>query len=595
MKHVLVKVICTFVPAFVLPASLLAQTVAVTDTMVIGYGTACRSEMTGSISSLDGETLRAIPAGDIAHALEGRVAGVEVVQTGPAPSMQLLVRGRRPSSSGGPLIILDGLPFAGSLSDISPSDIRSIEVLKDAAATAVYGSRGADGVILITTCRGEEGQDARVSFNAYTALRHPGPTRNFDLSVVGGTRAGSYRFGTSYYKDPAVIPDRDFSRLSLTGSLDQRVGKWFSFGFTTFTGYIDDGTRSGISDNIASVRFDFPWIKGLSYKLIGGLNHRSSRAGSSIGVETRHWTVENLLTYDRTFAGKHHLNAVALYSAEQTTACGDSYWQSGLLSCMGRVMYTYAGRYVLSVVMRSDASSRLAPGHQRRTYPAVSVGWNIHREDFMAAARGWLDGLKLRVGYGETSIQSVSPYATLGSLSTTVYNFGDEKYATGYYVSVLPNSGLGWEYSRTWNYGLDWSVLDGRLCGTVEYYTVDTRGILQSVSLPATAGAGSFIDDIGDARNRGFEFSMDALIIDSGDWHWTAGLNFFTNSKFAGGFYTNVTWRDFDFSAIGPFTRVPFVTLGYSLHRLAALRKAGITNLRVYGSLQTIFGVSLNF
>ncbi|MDR9830040.1 TonB-dependent receptor, partial [Vibrio sp. FNV 38] len=133
---------------------------------------------------------------------------------------------------------------------------------------------------------------------------------------------------------------------------------------------------------------------------------------------------------------------------------------------------------MISAAVRSDASSRLAPGHQWHTYPAVSVGWNVHNEPFMAGTRGWLDELKLRVGYGVTSNQAVTPYSTLGSLSTKVYNFNEEKYATGYYVSSLPNTELGWEYSNTWNFGLDYSFFKGRLRGTVEYYRVDTKDIL---------------------------------------------------------------------------------------------------------------------
>ena len=871
------------------------DTEALEATVVIGYGTARRSDVTGSIASVGGETLRAIPANDISRAIEGRVAGVEMTQTNskPGSSMQIRIRGQRSlSASNDPLIVLDGMPFMGSLSDISPNDIKSLDILKDAASTAIYGSRGANGVIMITTYKGVEGQDARVSFNAYTsikkAVKYPmmpkdkyiqmremahiysnsldesndvftdwqdmfyrtGVTQNYDLNVTGGTRTGNYRFGTSYYKDQAVIPTQEYNRISLTGSVDQRIGKWFRIGFTTNTGYnTNDGnqvdmysvlskspivnpfnedgslkvrvnmpsdndqyivtrevaeklqangtwvneTRSISTYNTGYVQFSFPWIEGLSYKLSGGLNYRNSKGGSFTGVgvngsatsnnsaswsfnQTTNWTVENLLTYDRIFADKHHVNVVGLYSAEQTTSQGQSlsgknipnelfqyynigsavasditvnggsHSQYGLLSYMGRLMYTYDDRYMLSVAVRSDASSRLAPGHQWHTYPAVSVGWNLHKENFMADTRGWLDELKLRVGYGETSNQAISPYATLGSLSTTVYNFGDEKYATGYYVSTLPNSELGWEYSKTWNFGIDWSVLRGRLRGTMEYYSVQTNDILLSLGLPSTAGVGSYTANIGATENKGFEFTLNATLIDSGDWNWTAGLNVYTNHnklialadgsdrnegqawfvgyplnclydyeydglwnegdpymdilepstfnsltgykdaigtikvkyhgeydesgapvrafssddrvpivtdpKFAGGFNTNVSWRNFDFSVIGAFqcggillsslhtgnsylnmltgrrgqidvdywtpsntnaryprpgsilsgdnpkwnsvlaqyngsyVKIRTITLGYSLHRMAALKKVGISNFRMYCTLQ---------
>lgn len=97
----------------------------------------------------------------------------------------------------------------------------------------------------------------------------------------------------------------------------------------------------------------------------------------------------------------------------------------------------------------------------------------------------WIDILKLRVGYGQTSNQAVDPYKTWGRLATRPYNFGPTGYVTGYYVSELPNAELGWEYSSTWNFGLDFTLLRGRLSGTFEYYIQKTTDLLQSVSLPS--------------------------------------------------------------------------------------------------------------
>ena len=137
--------------------------------------------------------------------------------------------------------------------------------------------------------------------------------------------------------------------------------------------------------------------------------------------------------------------------------------------------------------------------------------------------------MKLRVGYGVTSNQAVSPYSTLGSLSTKVYNFNEEKYATGYYVSSLPNTELGWEYSNTWNFGMDYSFFKGRLRGTVEYYRVDTKDILLRLSLPSSAGVSSTTSNIGATRNRGIEFTVNGTLIERGDWRWEAGLNIYAN------------------------------------------------------------------
>lgn len=193
-------------------------------------------------------------------------------------------------------------------------------------------------------------------------------------------------------------------------------------------------------------------------------------------------------------------------------------------------MYSYDNRYMLSATVRSDASSRLAPGHQWHTYPAVSAGWNITNESFMRDIT-WLNSLKLRAGYGQTSNQAIAPYATLGVLSTRPYNFGEDNYATGYYVTQLPNPSLGWEYSETWNYGLDFSLFHNRLSGTIEYYTTNTKDILLGVSLPPTSGVSSYTANIGQTQNKGFEITLNGTIIDGGrdGFTWDAGFNLYAN------------------------------------------------------------------
>jgi len=201
------------------------------------------------------------------------------------------------------------------------------------------------------------------------------------------------------------------------------------------------------------------------------------------------------------------------------------------MSGMGRVMYSYDNRYMLSATIRSDASSVLAEGHKWHTYPALSAGWNISNESFMKGITV-IDNLKLRAGYGQTSNQAINPYQTLGTLSTRYYNFGDNTYSNGYYVSQLPNENLGWEYSETWNYGLDFSLLKNRLSGTMEYYITNTKDLLLSVNLPITAGVGSYLANVGKTQNKGFEFSLNGTILDNHNgWTWDAGFNIYTNKN----------------------------------------------------------------
>ena len=646
----------------------------VNEVVVIGYGTQRREAVTGSVANIGGEKLNQIAASNAAQALQGRVAGVLMTQTNskPGAEMQIRIRGQRSlTASNDPLIVLDGIPFMGNLSDINPVDIKSMDILKDASATAIYGSRGANGVIIITTVKGNQGAPAKVTYNGYVSFKkifkkYPmmdGPTfskfrqnagkyqnsldesddintdwqdlyyktgvgHSHDVSVTGGTNGGSYSFGAGYYHDESVVPTEQYNRVSVRGNFDQMVGKWFRFGLNTNNNYNKNEGVNNIYNVLSSTPISSPydkegnlkrynalpaddqvvvtketverdqdiwlnetkgvgsyntlfgevkcpWVEGLSYRINIGLNYRSSKNGNFTGTgvnnkdpnavngagvsenQTRNWTVENLITFDRTFAEKHNVNVVGMYSAEQTTyestggsaqdipadffqyyaldkATGQAnltnynYWQSGLMSWMGRVMYSYDNKYMASVALRSDASSRLAKGHQWHTYPAVSAGWNIARENFMEDLK-WIDNLKLRVGYGETSNQSINPYSTLGGLAVRNYNFGST-YKAGYYVNALPNPELGWEYSKTWNFGLDFSLFNGRLSGSFEYYIQKTKDILLDVSLPSTSGVSSYTGNIGNTQNKGFELSLNGIILDNKNgWTWEAGINLYAN------------------------------------------------------------------
>ena len=132
---------------------------AMDEVVVVGYGTQKKSDITGSVASLSSERLDQVPNVDVSQALQGAVPGLLINQTsaGTTPSTSIMVRGRNSIKAGNdPLIVVDGVPYDGNLRDISPNDIESVEVLKDASAAAIYGSRGSNGVVLITTKQGEE-------------------------------------------------------------------------------------------------------------------------------------------------------------------------------------------------------------------------------------------------------------------------------------------------------------------------------------------------------------------------------------------------------------------------------------------------------
>ncbi|MFA9192645.1 TonB-dependent receptor [Flavobacterium sp. FZUC8N2.13] len=653
---------------------------ALKEVVVVGYGTQRKEAVTGAVASVSGDVMREVASANITQALQGRVSGVEFSQgsTKPGAQMQIRVRGTRSlNASNDPLVVLDGIPFAGSLSDINPTDIKSVDILKDASATAVYGSRGANGVILVTTNKGSKGQEAKISYTSYFGFKNVfakfpmmnGPefvklradagiyttnsvdeandvntdwqdllystatVTSHDIGVTGGGDKSNYSFGLGYYKDEAVLPGQNYERFSLRTAIDQEIGDYIKIGLTSNNSFsINNGNNLGIygalnaspianpynadgtfkrliempldqqwvttratidalgdkwidrTKNFGSYNSVYgvvkiPGVEGLSYRLNLGLNYRQSIGGNYTGEgvfavlptsissaslsnsHTTSWTIENILSYDRTFADKHKINVLGLYSAEERSfnssfieardIPSDSfqfynlgranepiiinpdrqgYEVSGLTSVMARLMYSYDDRYMLSASFRSDGSSRLATGNQWVSYPAISLGWNIKKESFMDKVN-FVESLKLRLGYGITSNQSVPAYSTLGRLGTTPYNFGNT-YTTGFNVSELPNPNLGWEKSATMNYGLDFSLLKSRLSGTIDYYNTKTTDLLFRVGLPTTSGVGSYMANIGESENKGLEVGINGVILDNPDGlTWEAGINVYTNSN----------------------------------------------------------------
>jgi TonB-linked SusC/RagA family outer membrane protein len=182
------------------------------DVVVVGYGTQKKSQLTGAIASISKKEIAELPISNAGQAMQGRIAGVDVSQSGSKPGSvpKILIRGRRSFNAGNdPLYVVDGIPLSAGYEDINPNDIESMEVLKDATSTAIYGSRGANGVVLITTKRGNTKGKTTVTYDTYI-----GQTEAIDkIKLFSGPEFAEYiresRRGIvsgSTYKDAAGNP-----------------------------------------------------------------------------------------------------------------------------------------------------------------------------------------------------------------------------------------------------------------------------------------------------------------------------------------------------------------------------------------------------
>lgn len=265
------------------------------EVVVVGYGTQKRSDITGSVTSVPKERLSGLPVTNVLSAIQGTTAGLNVSSTSSVPgsSPSVLVRGVNSINAGtGPLTVIDGVPFSnlgGSMNDINPNDIASIEILKDASAVAIYGTRGSSGVILITTKRGKTGEPT-IRYSVYGGPEfqvknlHPlsgpeyaekyleflrqsnrpvanppvpnqyeianynagntvdwlkevsqsGSIQDHNLSISGGTEKIKYFVSGAYQKQKGVLKGYQFTRASIRSNLDATVTSWLTAGTSLF-------------------------------------------------------------------------------------------------------------------------------------------------------------------------------------------------------------------------------------------------------------------------------------------------------------------------------------------------------------------------
>ena len=289
------------------------------DVVVVGYGVMKRSDLTGSTTSLRSEDITAVMAANPIEALQGKSTGVAVFtnnQPGEAPTLR--IRGSASINAGtDPLYVVDGFPLTdGNMNDFNPADVESIEVLKDASATAIYGSRGANGVVMITTKKGSEGRH-NITFHGNLGVQSrarlletisgqdfvdyinlasvnqgnsaPFPagyngkfynwqeeiiqktalTQDYGVSLDGATKDTRYMFSAGYYNQDGLIESQGFEKVSVHTNLEHDFNKWFSIGanmqYTT-------GTQSIQTDPITNDIFRYGWPTDPLYNEDGSFN-----------------------------------------------------------------------------------------------------------------------------------------------------------------------------------------------------------------------------------------------------------------------------------------------------------------------------------
>ena len=669
--------------------------IGIEEVVAIGYGVVKKSDLTGSVSSLQRDDLNAGVNTSIDDLLLGKTAGVQITQASGEPGGGVTMQIRGASSIGAssdPLYVIDGFPIDNSglvtgtgsgvvgtrtprnpLASINPSDIESIEILKDASATAIYGSRGANGVILVTTKKGKTGS-LSVNYSGYSGLQStlgqvdvlnakdyqrvlneildtPGSgvseqervaeivdggtnwqdelyenamVQSHSLSLTGGNERTKFYASLNYFDQEGVLINSGYKRYDSRLNLDHKTDKLhFGVNFTTSFSH-DDFASVGYGTNensgilYAAINYDptvpiygddgryyssnlintdnplalangeistadnyrtlgsffgeYTILPGWTAKLNVGFDTRNSRRDVYVTQDTKdgfaqggiatiltgtknNYLGEFTTTYIKdineihsfTFLGGITYQKFIDLSTSSSgsgfpsddlltnnigladpllLSVGSSKSNNKLLSYLGRVNYSLYDKYLFTVSIRADGSSRFGENNKFGYFPSAAFAWKMHDEQFIKDL-DLFSLLKFRASIGRTGNQNIGNYRSLTTFGSgvSVALGGEEK------ISLEPeriaNPNLKWETTEQINVGLDLGFLNNRVYVSMDYFQKNTYDMLFELPIPMSTGYSNILSNIGNIKNSGFEFMLDAKLIEK-NFKWSTNFNFST-------------------------------------------------------------------
>lgn len=261
---------------------------------------------------------------------------------------------------------------------------------------------------------------------------------------------------------------------------------------------------------------------------------------------------ENTLTYDRTF-GKHSFNVLlgesfnsyqitkstmssgALYNSSsiETLPAGSigstTAEKNTLLSYFSRLQYNFKEKYIFAASIRRDGSSKFGTDRRWGTFSSLSLGWRVKQEAFLENV-DWLTEFKLRASTGINGSNNIGSYAQYATLGTYNYTIGGAV-AIGQGAASIPNPSLHWEESKSIDFGLDFGFIKNRLTGTFELYRKNNSELLLRVPVPGDSGFQTYLNNIGEVQNQGWEFELNSLNVKTPSFEWRTSANISHNEN----------------------------------------------------------------
>jgi TonB-dependent starch-binding outer membrane protein SusC len=658
---------------------------ALNEVVVTGYGTQRKKDITGAVSNIKSDDFNKGAISNASQLIAGKAAGVMVTNSSgdPGANASIRIRGNSSVRAGNdPLIVVDGVPLSGGnttadgdlvtlgnssarnpMNFINSSDIANIDILKDASATAIYGSRGANGVILITTKQGSSGangveydgsvsigsishkikllnaaefraiaptQDQGSSVDALDAILRTSISQNHNLAFKGGNDNLKYRLslgtqdlqgivktsGQKKYTANLNVNQQFFNkRLSLNtgiiysvvndtyapvstnagfeGSLIGNALVWnptraFRKADGTFDQFSSSDTNplallDYFSDKAKTERFlgnmsaTLKIVEGLEYKVNLGIDRSNSERGIELSsllnrqdilgrgyanvndLNSSSFLIEHTLNYNKSITDKIRFIGLLGYSYQTFTRGGKSISgrdfafdqvsyidqlqaisqanraissfkdpKTELQSYFGRVNLNLYEKFMLTATIRADGSSKFGANNKYGYFPSFAFAYRLSEEAFIPKV---FNDLKLRFGWGQTGNQEFPAGSSQAQYQIT---------RDGLIRSQYDNPDLKWETSTTLNLGIDFSLYNSRISGSVEYFNKKTVDLLfpAEAALPGPSGVRRWTNLNANVVNKGFEIGLNGMLVKTADVTFSIGGNvsFLQNklNKFSG-------------------------------------------------------------
>ena len=618
---------------------------ALTEVVVVGYGSTVKKDLTTAVTSVKSKDFLAGAISDPMQMVDGRVAGLNVSSTaGADPNAQSGVQVRGASSlkaGNGPLIVIDGMP-GGDIRSVGQHDIESITVLKDGSAAAIYGSRAANGVILITTKQGKSGRvvvsyDGYIDHDAVAAKpdvlspdefvdkgrakdfgsrtnwydelinkNNIGHTHNIALS--GGSETTLFRISANYKEKEGldIVSDRqeygvraNFKQTAFEGILEVTGNVAYRAAKTTNTDYGAFRVAAKLNPTVNEDEMDYfigrydeynpvKWLtekdretlhtystqdftiklnlmKDLNTELklsrdmhtennrmYWSKNHHESISGGYAGraeledKDYTNWTMEWLGNYSFKIK-KHDFKIMGGYSYQELNydrlkmenrnfpsdaykwnniAAGSWEKESGRLGMetektkektiafLGRINYDFDNLFLVTASLRYEGNTKFGDDHKWGAFPAASAAWRFSRLSFFEDMEQ-VDDLKLRFSYGVTGRSDFTRYTSLSQYKSDSWMLnGEGKWVNVYGPESNPNKNLSWEKQISYNLGVDYTLFDSRLSGSLDFFIRDGKDIIAEydAALPPLLHE-KIWTNVGTTTSKGFElqFNWDAV------------------------------------------------------------------------------------